>query len=207
MKKIVLIGYGGHAESIIDSIKQAGVYEIVGYTDLKKADFETDYPYLGNDDVLADVYSKGVDSAAICIGYLGQSDIRDRLYEKVKRIGFRLPCIVDKTAALAADVLIEDGSYVGKGAIVNSKSKIGKMCIVNSGAVVEHGNRVGDFSHVSVGAVLCGNVMVGDHVFVGANATVVQGVNIQAYSSIGAGTIVLKDVPDNTKVYGIWNGK
>ena len=105
------------------------------------------------------------------------------------------------------DVLIEDGSYVGKGAIVNSKSKIGKMCIVNSGAVVEHGNRVGDFTHVSVGAVLCGNVMVGDHVFVGANATVVQGVNIQAYSSIGAGTIVLKDVPNNTKVYGIWNGK
>ena len=207
MQKIVLIGYGGHAESVADSIAQAGIYEIVGYTDSKRADSAVEYPYLGKDDILADIYREGVKCAAICIGYLGESDVRDRLYQKAKGIGFHLPCIVDKTAVLAANTLIEEGSYVGKGAIVNSKSRIGKMCIINSGAVIEHGDQVGDFSHISVGAIVCGNVTVGDHVFIGANATVIQGLNIQAYSSIGAGAVILKDVPNNAKVYGIWNGK
>ena len=205
MRKIVLIGYGGHAESIADSIRQAGEYEVTGYTDLSPA--QADYPYLGNDDALSDIFSKGVGCAAICIGYLGNSDIRDRLYKRVKKIGFQLPAIIDKTAILADDICIEEGSYVGKGAIVNAKSKIGKMCIINSGAVVEHETQIGDFSHVSVKAVLCGNVTVADHVFVGANATIVQGIQLCRYSCIGAGTVVLKDLPEHEKVYGIWNGR
>lgn len=207
MKKIVLIGYGGHAESVADSIKQAGEYEIVGYTDGCKKNQATEYSYIGSDDMLHEILDKGIECAAICVGYLGNSSIRDRLYQLVKDIGFQLPSIIDKTAILSADTVVGEGSYIGKGAIINAKSKVGKMCIVNSGAVIEHESKVGDFSHVSVKAVLCGRVMLEDHVFVGANATVVQGINIYTNSTIGAGTIILKDVPENRTVYGIWNGK
>ncbi|MCI8514962.1 MAG: acetyltransferase [Lachnospiraceae bacterium] len=205
MKKIVLIGYGGHAESISDSIAHMGEYEIVGYTDVERGNAKTSCPYLGTDERLPDIFAGGVGCAAICVGYLGGTGSRDRLYKEVKEIGFRLPVIIDKSAILAGDVRIGEGTYVGKGAILNAKSEVGKMCIINSGSVVEHETRVGDFSHVSVGAVLCGNVMVKDHVFVGANATVIQGVSIESGSRIGAGSTVLKDVPGDTTVYGVWN--
>ena len=35
MEKIVVIGYGGHAKSVIDSLKAIGEYDIVGYTDIE----------------------------------------------------------------------------------------------------------------------------------------------------------------------------
>ena len=35
--KIILIGYGGHAESMADSIQQSHQFEIVGYTDISPA--------------------------------------------------------------------------------------------------------------------------------------------------------------------------
>ena len=34
-EKIVLIGFGGHAKSVIDSIEASGEYKIAGYTDIK----------------------------------------------------------------------------------------------------------------------------------------------------------------------------
>ena len=37
MDKIILIGYGGHAESMADSIQQSHQFEIVGYTDSSPA--------------------------------------------------------------------------------------------------------------------------------------------------------------------------
>ena len=35
MEKIVLVGYGGHARSVIDSIEQSKLYKIEGYTDIQ----------------------------------------------------------------------------------------------------------------------------------------------------------------------------
>lgn len=205
MKKMVVIGYGGHAESVIDSIRQRRKYEIVGYTD--KCEKNTKYPYLGSDDVLHDLFEKGIRYAAICVGYLGKSNVRDTLYRAAKNIGFQLPVIIDKTAILADNVLIGEGSYIGKGVIVNAGSTIGRMCIINSGAVIEHQNKIGDFTHVSVNTVLCGNVSIEDHTFIGANATIIQELNIHAHSMIGAGAIVLKDVPEKKNIYGVWDNK
>ncbi len=207
MKKMILIGYGGHAESVADSIRQEGEYDIIGYTDVKKAKETIAYPYLGEDNVLYNMYHKGVNNAVICIGYLGKTNIRDILYKKVKDIGFQLPVIVDRTAVLADNVFIGEGTYIGKGAIINAKSKVGKMCIINSGAVIEHESKIGDFTHVSVKAVLCGNVIVGDHTFIGANTTIIQGLEIGGYSNIGAGSIILRDVPKEMKLYGVWGNK
>lgn len=206
MKKIVLIGYGGHANGILDTIRQKEEYEVVGYTDNKPLKENTKYPYLGNDDVLQRIFDEGVHYAAICVGYLGNSNIRDVLYGIVKTIGFQIPAIIDKTAILADDILIGEGSYIGKGAIVNAKSNIGKMCIINSGAVIEHESHVKDFTHVSVNAVLCCNVVLEDHVFIGANATIIQDIQIHHHSRIGAGSVILKDVPKEMTVYGIWKG-
>ena len=33
MEELVLIGFGGHAKSMADSIEKAGIYHIAGYTD------------------------------------------------------------------------------------------------------------------------------------------------------------------------------
>lgn len=201
MDKIVLIGGGGHARSVADSIESCGQYQIVGYTDINQdASYLT---YLGTDEELHSLYKSGVQNAAICVGYLGKSTIRDRLYSLAKDIGFILPPIIDPSAIVSQRCEIGEGTFIGKDVCINSDTRIGKMCIINSHATVEHDTLIGDYSHVAVGAVLCGGVKIDTHVLIGANATVIQGITISANSIVGAGSTVLHDVPDSVTVYGV----
>ncbi len=200
---IVLIGFGGHAKSVIDSIEKRRDYHIIGYTDLVPHEEYKGYPYLGSDDTLQECYEKGVRYAFVAIGYMGEGRLRDLLYQKLKKIGFQIPFIIDPSAVLADDVKIGEGTFIGKGSIVNGASEIGNMCIINTGAVIEHENQIGDFTHVSVNSTLCGNVSVGSHCFIGANATIIQNIKIGQESLVGAGSTVLRDVLPNETVYGI----
>lgn len=202
MEDIILIGFGGHAKSVIDSIKSSGFYRIIGYTDIQNYGEYRGCRYLGDDSVLHEYYNKGIKNAYITIGYMGDSRKREQLYKFIIEIGYRWPSIVDPTAIIAADVTIEEGVFVGKGAIINSNAKINRMAIVNTGAIVEHDCIVGEFSHVSVGSVLCGNAFVGRESFIGAKTVVIQGINIGNNVIIGAGSCVLVDIPDNCKAVG-----
>lgn len=212
MESIVLLGIGGHARSIVDSIEANNEYSIWGFLDVAERIGEQyrGYKVIGTDDLLEDCFQKGIKNAFVSIGYLGKGNIRNTLYKRLKAVGFFIPNIIDKTAVIAKDAILGEGNFVGKAAIINSASQIGNMCIINSGAIVEHDCSVRDFSHVSVGSVLCGNVHVGLSSFIGANATVIQGKNIGDNCIVGAGTTIRKDMKSNQMAWSaekvkIWN--
>lgn len=204
MEDIILIGFGGHAKSVIDTIEKQRKYRIIGFTEKDNALTYRGYSVLGSDERLKELYQKGVKNAFVTIGYLGDSSIRNKIYRELKEIGYTLPVIVDETAVLASDVVLGEGTYIGKNVVLNSAVRIDEMCIVNTSAIVEHDCVVHAFSHVAVGATLCGAVNVGSETLVGANATVIQSVEIGDRVKVGAGAIVLKSIPANTTAYGVW---
>lgn len=188
MEDIILIGYGGHAKSIVDSIENGKKYRIVGYTDLKERNCR--FHYLGTDDILEDLYNQGVCNAVICIGFLGKGQIREQLYDKLMQIGYNMPIIKDPSAIISETASIGEGTFIGKGAIVNAEARIGKNVIINTKALVEHECIIDDFAHIAVGAVLCGQVHVGKRAFVGANSTIIQGRTVQTGQIVPAGEII-----------------
>ena len=202
MEDIILIGYGGHGKSVEDAILSMNKYNLVGYTDLKKHE-NSSLRYLGKDDTLEKIYADGICNAAVGIGFMGNSNVRDKLYEKLSLIGFNLPPIIDSSAVIAESSEIGTGAFIGKKAVVNSYSYIGNMAIVNTGSIIEHETKVEKFSHVAVGAVICGNVTIKDHSFIGAGATVIQGITIGSSSIIGAGTLVIDNVEKNSTIVGV----
>ena len=203
MEKILILGMGGHAKSLVDELEKEGKYEIAGYVmnDNPDSDFMKKYPVLGNDNDLQRLFQQGITNAAIGIGFLGKCNLRKRLYEKLKEIGYQLPVICDPSAVIASGVTIGEGTFVGKSAILNTDVTIGKMCIINTGAIVEHDCSVGDFSHISVGTILCGEVSVGKETFIGANATVIQGRKVEDGCIVGAGEVIRKNVTNGKE----WN--
>lgn len=203
MQKIVILGAGGHAKSIIDTIEVQQRYEIVGIVDkTNQRSVCKKYRIMGDDSELNNIFCSGTHNAFIAIGFLGKSDIREKLYCKLKKIGFQLPAIVDNTAKIADGVVIGEGTYIGKGSIVNTDSHVGRMCIVNTGAIIDHECYIDDYTHVAVGAVLCGGVHVGRTVLIGANATLLQGLNIGNHCIVGAGTVITKNMRDSEMKYG-----
>ncbi len=205
MEDIILLGLGGHAHSVVDSIERNGKYNIIGFLDkeeMLRKRFK-DYCVLGTDDELQKYFNKGIKNAFVTIGFMGQGTIRNRLYQRLRALGYKLPNIFDNTAVISENAEFEDGIFVGKNAVVNANAKIEKMCIINTGTIVEHDCTVGQFSHVSVGSVICGNVLVKEQTLIGANATIIQGKIIGRNCIIGAGAIVTKDIQDNVTQYGM----
>ena len=185
MEKIVIVGFGGHARSVADSIIRQGKYEIVGYTDTD--DKNNEYKYLGNDIVLDKLLSSGIQNIVIGIGH---TDVREKIYKKMKKIGYKFPVIIDPSAIVSKDSIIEEGTFIGKNVVINTNSHIGKLCIINTKSVVEHDCIVNDYSHIAVGAVLCGEVNIGKSVLIGANATIIQCRTVEDKKIIPAGSVV-----------------
>ncbi len=201
MEDIIIIGFGGHAKSVADSIATGHEYNIVGYTDVKKQ--VCNYPYIGTDDALSDCFRRGIKKAVLGVGFLGGQSVRDALVNHAKEIGFEFPTIIDPSAIIASDVSIFEGTFIGKNVVINSGARVGKYCIINSGSIVEHECVVNDFSHISVGAILCGEVSVGDHTMIGAGTTVIQCKQIGNNCIIGANSTILSNISDNVKIYGV----
>lgn len=205
MKRIVIIGAGGHARSVADTIERAGKYQIEGFVDIDPCAKVGNYRHIGTDVDLPAIRNAGVENAAICLGFLGEGDKRQFLFQAAKQAGFCLPPIVDPSSVVANDAVIGEGAFVGKMAVVNASAVIGVMCIINSGAIVEHDCRVGDFSHVAVNATLCGGSSIGSASLVGASATVLQGIEVGSNVIVGAGSLLLSDVPDGSKIVGVYH--
>ena len=206
MEDIILLGMGGHAHSVVDSIEQAGIYHIKGFLDTGeiKGTFYRDYPVLDTDNALKRYYDSGVKNAFVTVGFMGHGTVRERLFRQLKDIGYTLPNIIDNTATVSDYAKLGQGIFVGKKAVINAEAEIGDMCIVNTGAIIEHDCEVGEFSHISVGSVLCGDVHVGRASFVGANAVVIQGTRVGSHCIVAAGAVARKSTEDHCMV---WDGR
>ena len=206
MKKLVLLGAGGHCESILDSLLLTCEFEDIVLVDTadKLGKSIRCCPVVGTDEDLGRLHQQGYNYAFVSAGSVKSTSLRRSLLEKVIRNGYQLVNILDPSARLASSVHMGKGIFVGKNAVINANAVIEDMAIINTGAIVEHGCLVGKFSHISVGAVLCGNVQVGQDCLIGANATVLQGREILSGSIIGAGEVVKTTKPfhETVNVYG-----
>ena len=201
MKKILLIGGGGHCHSVLDSILALGTYDEYGIID-NVGGSVLNIPVVGTDDDVPRLRSEGWTDAFITVGSVGNTKLRRRLYEMLMNLGMNIPVIIDRTAVVAKGVELLSGVYIGKSAVINTGSKIGTCAIINTGAIVEHDCIIGDFSHISPGTTMCGQVNVGHDSHVGAGSVIRQQVNIGNNVLIGAGSVVIKDIIDDVKAFG-----
>ena len=201
-KKLLLIGGGGHCRSVLDCVLSAALYKQIGIIDYNQSVSTMGVKVIGKDEDLPRLKQEGWTDAFISLGSVGSTDLRRKLYKMVKAIGFSIPSIIDPSAIMARDVIICEGVFIGKRAVVNSGSRIGVCAIVNSGSIIEHDCVIGSFSHISPGATLCGQVFIGDDSHVGAASVFKQGIKVGISSMIGAGSVVVKDIPDNSKAFG-----
>lgn len=202
--KLLLLGGGGHAESILDTIKSLSDYSVYGILDSKK-ELHTKIQgaeIIGRDEDLLSFYQKGIKYAVLSVGSVGNPKIRISLYQTGKKIGFQFPNIIDPSSVLSQSLVMGEGNFIGKGVILGPDVTMGNGCIVNTGAILEHGTSMGDFVHVAPGCVLLGNVTIGANTHIGANTTLLQNVTIGKNSLIGAGSLVLNHIPSHCLAYG-----
>lgn len=204
MEDIILLGGGGHCESVIDTIKESLLFNIVGILDRpeKIGDVISGVPVVGVDSDLQNWKENGVKNAFVTIGSIGDTHLRQKLYQNAKDIGFNFPIIIDKTAIVSSRAQIKEGTFIGKGAIINTSVKIGEQAIINSGAIVEHDSTIGNYCHIAPGTTLSGDVTIGNFTHIGTNTTIIQGIEVGEGTMIGAGSVVIRNIGNYKIAYG-----
>ena len=191
MKKIILIGGGGHCKSVIDVIEQEKKYKISGIVD--RPEFLgtniLGYKVIGNDLDL-ESFAKQFKYALITVGQIKSAKLRIKLFKLSKKAGFILPSIISPNSYVSKHSKIGNGSIIMHQAMVNANSSIGENCIINSKALIEHDCEIYDHCHISTNAIINGSVKIRSKCFIGSNATVRDGILIEENSFIKANSLV-----------------
>ncbi|VDN48544.1 Serine acetyltransferase [Petrocella atlantisensis] len=200
-EKILLVGGGGHGKSVLDSLIQLNHYSEIGIVDSKEkiGSYVMGIPVVGHDADLQTLYERGYKNAFVAIG---EPMLRMRLFNKLIRIGYLIPNIVDRTSTISTYIEVGKGIYFGKECVVNACAVINDGVIINTKALVEHDGYVGAFAHIAPGAILCGEVSVGKRTLIGAGSIIKQQLKIGSDTVIGMGSVVLKDIEDEKLAYG-----
>lgn len=205
MADIIVLGAAGHASVVIDVVERADEHRIVGLLDPGHEIGETvhGYPILGGDEDLPGLAEeRGVEGCLVAVGdNWHRHRIASAVEEKNPEIQF--VSAVHPGAEIGRDVVIDAGTVVMAGAVVNTGSRIGRHCIVNTSASIDHDCVLEDWSSVAPGATLGGNVRVGAFSAVSLGARVIHEREIGEHTVVGAGAVVVEDLPDRAVAYGV----
>lgn len=197
MKKIVIIGAGGHGAVAADIARLSGYSQIIFLDDAEDLSI-TGYSLAGKvQDYIA--YLEDWDFFVA----IGNSRIRERIQRMLLESGAAVTTLIHPSAVIGSFVEIGVGSIIVAGAVVNAGAKLGEGVILNTCASVDHDCCVGAFSHIAVGAHLCGTVQIGERTWIGAGATVINNITVCADSMVGAGAVVVRSISSAGTYIGV----
>ncbi|MGP1411743.1 MAG: acetyltransferase [Peptoanaerobacter stomatis] len=198
MESLIVIGAGGYAKSILDSIDYYN-YKLEGFLD----EFSNKKEHLGIPIIANNLNNIEGKEEKFFFVAIGNNCNRKRWYDKLIENNLRLINIVDKTAVISPRAKIGTGCFVGKMAIINSMSSIGDNCIINTKALVEHGCSVASHVNLSTNAIINGDVKVAEGAFIGSSSVTLGQLSIGSWCTIGAGAVVTKNIDNDITVVGI----
>lgn len=190
MKKIIIVGAGGHAKVIADAIDKSK-YIIVGYIG-KSSEIGNkilDIPVIGDDAALQELFNVGVKNAVVGIGHMGNYLIRERIFNNLDSLGFELDNVIHTSTCIAKSVKLGKGNVILGGAIINADTVIGNNCIINTGAIIEHDCSIDDNVHIASGSVVYGDSKIHTNALIDTGAIITQGKVIEPNAIIFPGTV------------------
>lgn len=198
MQKYVVIGTGGHANSILDLIQSSGdtVEYFVGINNegvQHKGIPIVDFSEVNN-----------FSSELKYVFGIGDYKIRNRVIMEMNLSNqvLRFPPLIHPTAFVSKSATIANGTVVFANSYVGPNSRIGKFCILNTGASVEHDCSIGNQNFLAPGTILAGRVIIGDNCFLGMGSLISDGISIGSDSVIAANSFVNENIPSNSFAAG-----
>lgn len=193
--ELILLGAGGHALACIDVIEAGADWSVAGLVapNLEPGSTCHGYPVLGGDDALPELFRPG-QAALVALGHLGRSEMRRKLFERARELGFSLPVVSSPSAWVSPRAEVGAGTAVMHRATVQAGAKVGENCILNDHCLIEHGALLGADVHVSTGALVNGEAQIGAGALIGSGAVLRQGVRVAPGVVVGAGAVVVRDL-------------
>ena len=196
--KLAIIGAGGFGREIFHLFNNVQ-FNCIGFLDIKKKG-KLPAPILGHED---DMSSLIIEHDFLnCVIAIGDIAKRKKTYKKIANSQVVFPKMIDSSINYHS-VFLGEGVMIYPGVVLMNDCKIGRFTLINSGVTLGHDVIIGNFCNINPGVHLAGRITIGDCVLIGIGASIKENITIGNNAIIGAGSVVIKDVPDNSTVYGV----
>lgn len=202
-KPVIIIGAGDHSKVLLDILLEQDV-TVIGLTDksISKGTCIYGVPVIGND---SEILKYKTDEIELVngIGSVGNTSIRQKVFSSLKEKGYFFRSVIHEASIVSKRAKLGEGVQLLAGAIVNIEAEIDDNTIINTKSSIDHGCVIGKHCHIAPGCSFSGCVRIGDCTHIGTGTSIIQGLNIGKNVLIGAGSVVINDVSDNEKVFGV----
>ncbi len=202
MKKLALIGVGGHGDAVCPYIDKEK-YQLIGYFDDKPLKTHNELPILGTTQEVVEALDNGTVEAVFIA--IGDNTPRKKVYDLIaEKHRDKLINIIAPTATiLDQDLLLGRGIFIGHEAFIGAKVYVYDNVIINTKSIVEHNSIVKSHCNVAPASVVLGSVTLEEGAYIGASVTIKQLLTIAPWATIGAGAVVVKSIEDNGTYVGV----
>ncbi|HKP84687.1 MAG TPA: acetyltransferase [Blastocatellia bacterium] len=206
MKRIVIIGAGGHGREVADIIRHqaraGGRIEALGFADDNR---DLHGQNLDGLPVLGDLsWFEGVDRRDVTVVCaVGSPRICRLLVERAREIGLGFANVISPLANVSSFARLGEGVTVFPNVTINTGALVDSYSILNIAATVSHDAKVGRYCNINPGVHLAGSVTIGEGCYIGMGANVIQGLTVGAWSVVGAGAAVIRDLPGGVTAVGV----
>lgn len=203
MKKVIIVGAGGHAAELVDYIAfmnhgSEQEWEVLGLIDDSASNYDAydyNFPYLGS------IKDHIVGNDATYIMGIANMKYRRNIIEALVDKGAEFTTIVHPTALISPSAKIGIGCVISHNVSIGPKAILGDFNLINSRCTIGHDSKIGNFNFLSPQVVTGGFAEMGDENFIGTNAAILPAITLGASNIVAAGMIVDKKIDDNATVF------
>jgi sugar O-acyltransferase (sialic acid O-acetyltransferase NeuD family) len=197
--KLIIIGASGHGKVVADIAIKMNMWQNIAFLD-DDASIKTSMglEVIGK---TADAFVYK-DEADFFVA-IGNNATRKKVQEKLEEEGMSVVKLIHPSAVIGTDVEIGMGTAVMAGVVINSSSRIGNGCILNTNSSLDHDNVIENYVHISPGVRTAGSVSIGKGTWLGIGSIVSNNVNVCSGCKLGAGAVVVKDITEPGTYVGV----
>ena len=163
MKKIILVGAGGHAAEVreyinyYNKLKPEQPFYILGFLDVNdKLHTKYNFPeqYLGTAE------NHNINSEVEYMFCFGNMLYKEKLVSAYRKKGAKFLTFIHPTALIAETCTIGEGALISHNASVGPMVTIGNFNILNSRCTIGHDTVIGNYNFISPQVSLSGNTVL-----------------------------------------------
>lgn len=202
MKDIIIVGAGGCGREVANWIedinKEKETWNIVGFLDdnLEVLDtFSSKYKVI---DTISNhspkqntYYAMGIATPAI----------KKEIAETMMKRGAEFASIIHPSTKIYSEIPLGKGIIVYPNAKISTGCKVGDFVNIQS-TIIGHDVTIEDYVTVSSSCGITGGVKLREGCFLADHAVIAVGLEVGENAYVGIGSVVIRDVKEETKVFG-----
>lgn len=204
MKKLIIIGGGGFGKEVTCWAKQCKEYNnewsIGDYIEVNSEKNEVSKTITRTLNQL-ESYKPLTDF--VFLSAIQSPKLKLQIAENCVNKGMSFINLIHPTVIIGEDVAIGTGCIICPYVVLTSNAKVGNFVTFNLFSYTSYDSEIGDGCTINPHCGVMIAAKLGKGVFMGSSSIIFQRKSIGDYAFIGAGSVVVNNIKENAKVFGV----